>query len=61
MPSEKEYDPVVHLCFEDAKLDSHQSPSMLQVVIKCSKTDPLRLGVTLYIGALYIQLLPAGV
>ena len=39
MPSEKEYDPTVHLCFGDVKLDNYQSPSLLQVVMKCSKTD----------------------
>ena len=58
MPSEKEYDPIVYLCFGDVRLDSHQSPSMLQVVIKCSKTDPFRLGVTLYIGAMNTELCP---
>ena len=50
MPSEGSFDPEVHLCFGDIRVDSHENPSMLQVVIKCSKTDPYRLGVTLYIG-----------
>ena len=31
---------------------------MLQVLIKCSKTDPYRLGLTLYIGATNTKLCP---
>ena len=58
MPSEKEYNPVVHLGFGDVRLDSHQSPLVLQVVIKCSKTDPFKLGITLYIGARNTELCP---
>ena len=58
MHSERDYDPTVHLCFGDVKLDSHESPSLLQVVIKCSKTDPYRQGVSLYIGATNTELCP---
>ena len=50
-PAERAHDPQSHLCFSDVRTDSHASPSMLQVKIKASKTDPFRQGVTLYIGA----------
>ena len=58
MPSERDYDAGVHLCFGDVRLDSHKSPLMLEVVIKCSKTDPFRLGVSLYIGTTSTELCP---
>ena len=50
MPSEKEYDPDMHLCYHDIKVDSNQNPTYLQVTLKASKTDPFRQGVTLYVG-----------
>ena len=49
-PSEKTFDPLTHLCFSDVRVDSHSSPSYLQITIKASKTDPFRQGVTLFIG-----------
>lgn len=58
MPSERHFDPETHLCFGDIRVDKHENPSMLQVLIKCSKTDPYRLGVTLYIGATNTELCP---
>ena len=58
MPSEKEYDPDVHLCYHDIKVDSHQNPTYLQVTLKASKTDPFRQGVTLYIGATQSNVCP---
>ena len=48
----------MHLCLEDIRVDSHEKPSMLQMVIKCSKMDPYRLGVSLYIGAINTELCP---
>ena len=56
MPSKRDYDLVVHLCFRDARLYSHKSPLMLQVVTKCFNTDPLELGVTLHNGATNTEL-----
>ena len=58
MPSERHFDPETHLCFGDIRVDKHENPSMLQELIKCSKTDPYRLGVTLYIGATNTELCP---
>ena len=46
-PSEKNFDPLAHLCFSDVRVDSHSSPSYLQITIK---TDPFRQIVTLFIG-----------
>ena len=57
-PKMGEYDPTVHLCQGDIRIDSHRSPTFLQVQIKASKTDPFRQGVTLYIGATGTDLCP---
>ena len=46
-PSEKNFDPFAHLCFSDVRVDSHSSPSYLQITIK---TDPFPQIVTLFIG-----------
>ena len=39
-----------HLTVNDIVVDSHSSPSCLQLTIKASKTDPFRKGCCLYIG-----------
>lgn len=52
LPLEKQFDPEFHLRVGDIHVDSHEDPSMLQVVIKWSKSDLYGLGVTLYIGAI---------
>ena len=44
MPAEQEFDPQSHLCFEDIRVDNRASPSLIQVTIKASKTDPFRHG-----------------
>lgn len=49
-PSTRQYDPACHLCYEDVKVDSLVAPSALQVLLKASKTDPFRQGVTIHIG-----------
>lgn len=48
--STTEYDPEVHLSTDDLAVDSKIKPQLLRVVIKQSKTDPFRQGVTLYLG-----------
>lgn len=45
-PSEKVYDPEWHLCWNDVRTDSHQSPSCLEVTLKGSKIDLFRQGCT---------------
>ena len=57
-PSEKNFDSLAHLCFSDVRVDSHSSPSYLQITIKASKTDPFCQGVTLLIGVLGGTLCP---
>ena len=50
VPSAGEYDPGAHLSYGDVTLDSWESPSVAQVNIKASKTDPFQKGVSIYIG-----------
>ena len=49
--SGRTYDAQSHLCFDDIQVDNRASPTLIQVRIKASKTDPFRHGVTLHIGA----------
>ena len=44
------FDPSVHLSVEDVAFDNASNPSSVSVIIKASKTDPFRQGVTLYLG-----------
>ena len=44
------FNPNIHLTVDDIAVDSHTSPSCLQLTIKGSKTDPFRKGCCLYIG-----------
>ncbi len=50
VPSDAAYDPTTHLNFEDIAVDSLTRPSLLQVCLKVSKTDPFRKGVDVFIG-----------
>ena len=50
LPSPSSFDPSVHLARSDVAVDSLVNPSWISVVIKRSKTDPFRNGVTLYLG-----------
>ena len=49
-PGQQEYDPQVHLQYEDVAVDCRNNPRMLMIRIKQSKTDPFRQGVTLWLG-----------
>ena len=51
VPSSQAYDPDVHLSLGDLAIDSHDSPSLIRLTIKQSKTDPFRQGVDIYIGS----------
>ena len=44
------FNSLVHLSISDIAVDSHVSPSCLQLNIKASKTDPFWKGCCLYIG-----------
>ncbi len=50
VPSAKAFDPAIHLCRGDVRVDSRDSPSYLEVSIKASKTDVFRKGVTVVLG-----------
>ena len=50
VPSQSEYDKDTHLSFDDIALDSASSPSLIQVSVKQSKTDPFRQGVKLFLA-----------
>ena len=51
IPQEGLYDPSCHLSLQDIAVDSRDTPQLMQVDLKQSKTDPFRQGVTLYLGA----------
>lgn len=50
VPSHQEYDPGYHLSYGDVRFDSTTHPTVADVNIKASKTDPFRHGVRIYLG-----------
>ena len=58
VPSANAFDPAVHLCEGDVKVDSRASPSFLEVNIKASKTDVFRKGVKVVLGVSGADLCP---
>ena len=60
VPSAKEYDPGGHLSEGDVTLDNVSAPTLVQVRIKASKTDPFRKGVVVYLGRTDNDLCPVG-
>ena len=48
VPSAKEFKPGVHLSFGDVTLDNPEDPQVVQINIKASKTDPFRIGITVF-------------
>ena len=57
-PSDSSYDPGNHLSLDDIAVDIPEAPSMLQVHLKVSKTDPFRKGIDVYIGRTRDDLCP---
>ena len=53
-----DFDPSVSLCPGDVAVDSHRNPSVIQVTLKQSKTDPFRKGVAVYLGRTDTDLCP---
>ena len=51
IPTEGSYDPSCHLSLSDIAVDDRKNPSLLQLFLKQSKTDPFKQGVKVYIGA----------
>ena len=50
VPTQDEYCPDTHLSPQDITIDSRTSPTVIQVTIKQSKTDPFRVGCKLCLG-----------
>lgn len=53
-----EFDPAASLCLGDIAVDNHQDPSLVQVRLKQSKTDPFRRGVSIFLGRTRMDLCP---
>ena len=51
VPSDTEFNPMVHLTYQDVQAESTSQPKWIRVRIKASKTDPFCVGVTIYVGA----------
>ena len=49
VPSQEAYDSDMHLSLADIALDGKNNPTVIQVTIKQSKTDPFRHGIELYL------------
>ena len=58
VPSSAAMDTRKHLCWGDVTIDSTQSPSLVQVHLKQSKTDQLRKGVDVFVGKTGCPLCP---
>ena len=58
VPSKNSFDPTAHLSTLDVAFDHSSAPTVMFVTIKCSKTDPLRKGVTLSLGRTACPLCP---
>ncbi len=48
--STRSFDPSVHLCYGDARVDGKNPPHYLEVRLKASKTDPYCKAVSVYLG-----------
>ena len=58
VPNHTTYDPKIHLSVDDVAVDNAQQPTILQITIKQSKTDPFRKGVDLFVGRVSSPLCP---
>ena len=58
VPTRTSYDVGVHLSLNDVAIDSREAPSVISLRIKVSKTDPFRVGVTIYLGRTDLDLCP---
>ena len=50
IPTDTGFDPEVHLTQGDVRVNDVRDPQYLEVRLKASKTDPFRLGVSVFIG-----------
>ena len=58
IPSQEQYDQSCHLSLGDVSLDNRDTPRLLRIHIKQSKTDPFRRGVEIYLGATDASICP---
>ena len=58
VPADNQYDESCHLSFSSISIDSRVNPQQLKVMIKQSKTDPFRKGVSIFLGATGKNLCP---
>ena len=52
------FNPEQHLTIEDIATDNRQHPGLVQITLKCSKTDPFRKGVDVVLGVTHDELCP---
>ena len=50
VPSRDPFNPTIHLTTADISVDNRESPSMLGIHLKQSKTDLFRVGIKVYVG-----------
>jgi len=58
VPADDEYDALIYLSWDDVMVDNPICPSRMEVLIKASKTDPFRQGVSIFIGRVAFDLCP---
>jgi len=58
VPSQFGYDLAMHLSIRDVAVDDHEHPTMVQLSLKSSKTDPFWRGVQIVIGSTQDDLCP---
>lgn len=58
VPTLSGYQPSTHLSWGDVAVDSHNTPKMVQVKLKRSKTDQLGKGANVFVGRTQCQLCP---
>ena len=49
-PTESQYDPDTNLTFSGIAVEDKDTPSMIQIHVQVSKTDPFHVGVDVFIG-----------
>jgi len=58
VPSESAFDPSSHLCLSDVLVDDLNSPKIVKLNLKASKSDPFRKGVEIVLGTTCNNLFP---
>ena len=58
VPADDQYDESCHLSLSSISVDSRVNPQLLKIIIKQSKTNPFRKGVSIFLGATGENLCP---